>query len=153
MTYVIGVKSVPEQPILVIRERTRREDLSLTIGRLLDGVYEFARQELPRGVGLNVVQYFDWGAEFVIEVGVIVPIGTPGAGNIRLSATPAGRVATTTHWGTYDGLTAAHSALLAWCREHDLEPTGRNWEIYGHWNEDPAERRTDIFHQLKEGPA
>ncbi len=149
MTYVVGVKTVPEQPILAIRERTRREDLSLTIGRLLDGVYEFARRELPRGAGMNVVQYFDWGSEFTIEVGVIVPAGTLAAPPIRLSSTPAGNVATTTHWGAYIALPAAHAAILEWCGEHALTPTGRNWEIYGHWSDDPTQRRTDVFHLLK----
>lgn len=150
MTYLVDMKTVSEQPILAIRERTRRDELSLTIGRLLDGIYEFTRRELPRGAGLNVVQYFDWGAEFTIEVGVIVAEGTPGAPPIRLSSTPAGRVATTTHWGVYNDLPVAHAAVLAWCREHELEPTGRNWEVYGHWSDDPAQRRTDVFHLLKD---
>jgi effector-binding domain-containing protein len=81
---------------------------------------------------------------------VIVPAPVPTAGDIRLSETPAGRAVTTTHWGSYDDLPAAHRAILDWCRERSLMPTGRNWEVYGHWSDDPARRRTDVFHQLPE---
>ena len=39
-------------------------------------------------------------------------------------------------------------ALIAWCNEKGLERTSVNWEVYGDWEEDPAKRRTDVFHLL-----
>jgi effector-binding domain-containing protein len=150
MTYRVTVETVPGQRLLVIRERIARHELGNAIMRILDQIYGFARGQGLAELGLNIVQYFDWGEEFTMEAGVIVPREVPVADNIRLSSTPAGKVATTTHWGLYDDLPAAHRAVLDWCKAHNVVPTGRNWEVYGHWSDDPAKRRTDVFHQLKE---
>jgi effector-binding domain-containing protein len=73
-------------------------------------------------------------------------------GEVVLSATPAGAVASITHLGPYRGLGAAHDAIRQWCiaRNHSL--AGPNWEIYGHWksewNTDPSQIRTDVYYQL-----
>jgi effector-binding domain-containing protein len=148
MDYRVTLETVPEQRLLALRDRTRFPELADTIRRLLNGVYDYAGRAGLSGLGSNVVQYFDWGAEFTIEAGVIVPPGMLLAGDAPLSSTPAGRVATTTHWGPYDQLPQAHRAILDWCKEQKLAPTGQNWEVYGDWKMDPAELRTDIFHQL-----
>lgn len=150
MTYRVSIETVPEQRLLVIRERIPRRELGNTIMRILDRIYGFARSQGIADLGLNIVQYFDWGEEFTMEAGVIVPREVPVAGDIRLSSTPAGKVATTAHWGLYDDLPLAQRAVLDWCTDNKVVPTGRNWEVYGHWSDDPARRRTDIFHQLNE---
>jgi effector-binding domain-containing protein len=68
------------------------------------------------------------------------------------SATPAGAVASATHFGPYGGLGAAHDAVRTWCRENHHQLAGPSWEIYGHWqpewNDDPSRIRTDVFYLL-----
>jgi effector-binding domain-containing protein len=68
------------------------------------------------------------------------------------STTPAGPVATTTHYGPYGQLHEAHDAVLSWCRTNGYTRAGPSWEVYGHWkdewNSDPAKIRTDIFYLL-----
>ena len=55
----------------------------------------------------------------------------------------------TTHQGEYGGLYAANAAVSAWCRAHDRPLAGPSWEVYGHWHEDPAQLRTDVYYLLQ----
>ena len=77
-------------------------------------------------------------------VGVVAPFAD--VGNVTHSRTPGGRVATTAHVGDY-ALGAAHEAVVAWCRSHDLRLAGPSWEVYGHMSADTPPR-TDIFYLL-----
>jgi effector-binding domain-containing protein len=93
--------------------------------------------------------YLDAG---LVEVGA--EVSEPFAGNDRVhcSQLPAGRVATTTHFGPYPRLGDAHSEIRQWCADHGHSLAGICWEIYGHWNEswntDPSKIRTDVFNLL-----
>jgi effector-binding domain-containing protein len=61
-------------------------------------------------------------------------------------------VATTTHFGPYGGLHAAHEAICRWCADQGHKLAGPSWEVYGHWtdecNRDPSKIRTDIYYLL-----
>jgi hypothetical protein len=43
----------------------------------------------------------------------------------------------------------ANEAILAWCRAHDRRRAGPSWEVYGHWHEDPAKLRTEVYYLLQ----
>jgi effector-binding domain-containing protein len=83
-----------------------------------------------------------------VEIGVEVADPFAGDGTVSCSATPAGRVATTIHIGPYGRLVEAHQAIVRWCRDHHRNPTEINWEIYGHWDDDPEKLRTDVSYLL-----
>jgi effector-binding domain-containing protein len=83
-----------------------------------------------------------------VEFGVGVTAPFAPLGPVRAVPLPVGPVATTTHWGDYAGLGAAHAAVIAWCRAHGHALAGTRWEVYGHWSDDPAARRTDVYHLL-----
>jgi effector-binding domain-containing protein len=53
----------------------------------------------------------------------------------------------TTHRGPYDGLAAAHRAVLNHCANEGLALSGTRWEIYGDWEEDPARLETQVYWQ------
>jgi effector-binding domain-containing protein len=92
--------------------------------------------------GLNIVLYPGAvSGEFEIECGVEVESG----GN---SSTPAGMVATTVYLGPYHQMNPAHKAIHQWVRENGHKLAGPSWEVYGHWSDDPAKLRTDIFYLL-----
>jgi effector-binding domain-containing protein len=59
-------------------------------------------------------------------------------------------VATTIHLGPYGRLGQAHEAIRDWCSAHVLKIVGPFWEVYDHWNDDPAKLRTDVFYLLDE---
>jgi len=42
----------------------------------------------------------------------------------------------------------AHVAIHNWAREKGYKLARPSWEVYGHWNDDPAKLRTDIFYLI-----
>ena len=92
--------------------------------------------------------------EINLEVGVEVTQAFTGNDQVVCSSTPAGLVATTAHFGPYHRLGDAHDAICKGCKENGHALAGPNWEIYGHWEDDPAKLRTDVFYLLQaEGEA
>ena len=83
-----------------------------------------------------------------VEFGVGVKSPFASIGRVVYSEVPSGTVATTTHWGDYGQLGLAHAAVIEWCKGNGRRLTGARWEVYGHWSEDPAQRRTDIYYLL-----
>jgi effector-binding domain-containing protein len=101
--------------------------------------------------GRNLALYLD--GEINLECGVEVSQSFPGNGRVFCSCTPAGVVATAAHLGPYDRLHEAHEAICRWCADHGHALAGPNWEVYGHWNDDPAQLRTDVFYLLQAASA
>ena len=138
MGYTVEVRQTPEQPIRVVSGRTTRATITADIRKLFDQFYSGFKSNGE----LNIIYYPQCGdGEFEIQCGVQVASG----GN---SATPAGEVASTTYFGPYDRMDPAHAAIHQWVRENGRKFAGPSWEVYGHWSEDPAKLRTDIFYLL-----
>jgi effector-binding domain-containing protein len=57
--------------------------------------------------------------------------------------------AMTTHHGDYGRMSEANAAILAWCRANGRLRAGPSWEVYGHWHEDPAQLRTEVYYLLQ----
>jgi effector-binding domain-containing protein len=83
-----------------------------------------------------------------VEVGVELTQPCPLTGNVVSSSLPAGQVAMTVHSGAYEGLAAAHRAVLDWCAVHGRRPAGPRWEVYGPHRDDPAEVWTEVYYLL-----
>ncbi len=62
-------------------------------------------------------------------------------------------LATATRFGPYDRLDGAHSAIRKWRSDRGYPLAWPNWEIYGHWTDDPAQLGTDVFYLLQAGSA
>jgi effector-binding domain-containing protein len=84
-----------------------------------------------------------------VEVGVELTQPCPLTGRVVASNLPAGTVAMTTHHGTYDGLGAAHDAVIRWCRDRGRERAGPRWEVYGPHSDAPAEVWTEVYYLLR----
>jgi effector-binding domain-containing protein len=152
MDYQIELMQAEPIHTAVIRERVRPKELARFVPAACGEVWSFVRAaELPRP-GRHLALYLD--GQGTVEVGVEVSAPFEGNDRIHCSALPAGRVATTTHFGPYGLLGQAHAAIREWCREQKQQWTGISWEIYGHWqedwNRDASKIRTDIFYQLQE---
>jgi effector-binding domain-containing protein len=147
MIYDIQIREVTEQTTAVVRYRARGSELADVVPRGCGEVWAFMRSSgLPRP-GRNLALYLD--GEINIEVGVEVFQAFEGNERIICSNTPAGVVATTAHFGPYDRLGEAHAAIHKYCSEHGHVLAGPDWELYGHWTDNPAELRTDIFYLLR----
>lgn len=150
MHYQIELLDAEPIRTAVIRSRVPPKELSRFIPAACGEVWSFVRAAgLPRP-GRHLALYLD--AQGTVEVGVEVSAPFEGNERIHCSALPAGRVATTTHYGPYALLSQAHAAIREWCREQTQQCTGVSWEIYGHWQEewdrDASKIRTDVFYQL-----
>jgi effector-binding domain-containing protein len=86
-----------------------------------------------------------------LECGVEVSQPFDGNDRVVCSSTPGGLVATTVHLGPYHRLGEAHEAVLQWYSKQKLALAGPFWELYGHWTDDPAKLRTDVFYLLQDG--
>jgi len=139
MQYVVESRQIAAQPIAVVTGRTVSANLPRKIRELFDQFYSGFKSKGE----LNIVYYPGTGDadEFEIRCGVQVV----SDGN---DATPAGTVATTVYMGPYDRMKPAHEAIRQWAQENGRKFAGPSWEVYGHWSDDPAQLRTDIFYLL-----
>jgi len=150
MDYNIRLEQIGSRPLAVVRRRARSQELSKIVPDACGTVWSVVRAQQIPGAGRHVAVYLD--SQINLEVGVELEAPFAGYGEVIGSATPAGTVATTTHFGAYGLLHVAHDAIRRWCRNNGYALTGPKWEIYGHWkdewNSDPAKITTDIFYLL-----
>jgi effector-binding domain-containing protein len=147
--YTVRLQRLPSVPLAVIRRQARQSDLSRVVPECCGLVWNEVRTQRTKG-GRHVAIY--WDDSIRLEVGVELSGPFAERGEVVRSATPAGDVASTTHFGPYGGLGAAHDAVRRWCTENERRLAGPNWEIYGHWvpewDADPSRIRTDVFYLL-----
>jgi effector-binding domain-containing protein len=136
-------------PVAVIRRQARAPELARLVPECCGLVWKAVRAQNVKA-GRHVAIY--WDGSIRLEVGVELHGSFVESGGVVCSATPAGSVASATHFGPYQGLAAAHDAIRTWCRENNRQLAGPSWEIYGHWqsewNDDPSRIRTDVFYLL-----
>lgn len=140
MEYDIRVEQRTPQLLAVVRRQARPEELATLVPQACEVVWDAIRAQHTPGVGRNVAVYLD--AQITVEVGVEVDAPFIGYGEVVGSATPSGAVVTTTHYGPYGLLHAAHTAIQQWCGAKGYALAGPQWEVYGHWqdawNSDPT---------------
>jgi effector-binding domain-containing protein len=145
----VQLQQLPSIPLAVIRRQAKQSELSRLVPELCGLVWNEVRAQQAKA-GRNVALY--WDGAIRLEVGVEILGPFTGHGEVVLSGTPAGAVASATHIGPYSGLGAAHNAIHQWCKANNHTLAGPSWEIYGHWqpewNTNPSLIRTDICYQL-----
>ena len=136
-------------PLAVIRRQASASELSRVVPQCCGLVWNAVRAQQARA-GRHVAIY--WDGSIRLEVGVELHGSFAEQGEVVRSATPAGTIVSTTHFGPYGGLGAAHDAVRQWCKANNHRLAGPNWEIYGHWRRewdgDPSQIRTDVYYLL-----
>jgi len=130
MEYTVRLEQRPAQPLAVVRRRATQQQLASVVPAACGKVWNVIRSQQVAGAGRHVALYWDCqDGQINLNVGVEVPqpffgrnfskrlkpIQVSGADEVVGSATPAGPVATTTHFGPYHQLSAAHEAVRQWC--------------------------------------
>jgi hypothetical protein len=148
--YNIRCEQLASRPLAVVRRRARQDELSKIVPDACGLVWGVIRSQQIPGAGRHVAVYLD--GQINLEVGVELDAPFAGSGEVVSSATPAGLVATTTHYGPYGLLKKAHEAIVRWCADNGHTLAGPNWEIYGHWqdewNSDSTKICTDVLYLL-----
>lgn len=151
MQYDVRLEQLASRPLAVVRRRAAPGELARVVPEACGTVWNVVRSQHVVGAGRHIALY--WDGEINLEVGVELEAPWDGHGEVVGSATPAGAVATATHYGPYQQLHAAHEAIRRWCAAQGHTPAGPSWEIYGHWqdewNDDPSQIRTDVFYLLQ----
>ncbi len=147
--YDVRISQAGPRVLAAVRAVTTRQRLGADIVRLLDMVWPVLREQGVR-TGHNVVVYYPGqDGTFTIGAGVEVFTDFDGRGEVERLSTPSGEVASATHYGEYADMGSAYAALEQWCAGHGRQPAGVNWEVYGDWDDDPAQRRTDVYFLLE----
>ncbi|HVJ83033.1 MAG TPA: GyrI-like domain-containing protein [Planctomycetia bacterium] len=152
MNYDVRIESIAEpRPLAVVRRTARQQELSRVVPEACGIVWSAIKAQGTKGAGRHVALYLD--CQINLEVGVEVETPFPGHGEVVGSALPTGTAVTTTHFGPYGGLGAAHLAIHDWCKNNGYALAGPSWEVYGHWidewNREPSKIRTDVFYLVK----
>jgi effector-binding domain-containing protein len=148
--YDVRADQVTARQLAAIRAVTTQAKLGSEIIRMLNIVWPVLRDKPEVQTGHNVVIYYGGaGGVLTIDVGVEVRGEFEPSGDVQLTATPAGEVATTAHFGDYSEMGGAYDALDQWCSASGRPRAEIAWEVYGDWEEDPAQRRTDVFFLLE----
>jgi effector-binding domain-containing protein len=141
--------TVPAIPVAVVRRSVKPFELSRAVPECCGLAWKAVRAQNAKA-GRNVAIY--WDGTIRLEAGVELQGPFAEEGEVVRSATPVGSAASTTHFGPYGGLGAAHAAIQEWCAQYNHRLSGPQWEIYGHWqeawNNDPSQIRTDVFYQV-----
>ena len=158
-TSTIKVIEVEPQPVAVVRDRANLSDLGQKITQHSATVWAFIRNAgSVKSDGSNVVLYHDEPSKgfllrdegIPVEIGAQVLAPFTSTSDVVCSTTPGGMVATATHVGPHYRLHETHNAIRDWCRENNRTMAGPNWEVYGHWSDDPDQLQTDVFYLLQE---
>jgi effector-binding domain-containing protein len=144
MAYTVTICDVAPQWILATRGVAKKGDVSRTMLALLGPGWDFVKKNGIKTDGQNVAVYRGAPDGVAIEAGPRLLERIEGA-----TAMPSGLAAMVIHMGPYELLGRAHDAIVQWCAANGRVLEGTNWEVYGHHEEDPARRRTDVFYLLR----
>lgn len=147
MPYSIERKSVSAARIVGVRHRVTFGETDL--GTLIGEAYAQVYTALPPGPwpGHNVILYEPDG-----DTTARVLIGRHFDGDLpeglEEATLPATDVLWTEHFGEYGELHRAHKAIIDQLASEGHNSVGPNWEIYGDWHDEPAQRRTEVLYSL-----
>jgi effector-binding domain-containing protein len=147
MEYQVHLMQVAPQTTAVVRLRANPSEFATVIPPICGEVWKFIRSSQCLHGGRLLTIYLDCDGN--IECGAEVDQSFAGTDRVICSTTPAGTVATAAHLGPYQRLGEAHDAIQKWCAENGHALTRVSWEVYDHWNDDPAQLRTDVFYLLR----
>ncbi|WP_210405610.1 GyrI-like domain-containing protein [Paludisphaera borealis] len=137
MEYDVRLEQLGSRALAVVRRQASTRELPRIVPDACGTVWNVVRPQQVTGAGRHVAVY--WDDQINLEVGVELAAPFAGHGEVVGSATPAGPVATTTHYGPYGQLHRAHEAIRRWCGSKGYALAGPNWEIY--WS---LERRMEL---------
>jgi hypothetical protein len=148
--YDVREITVAPRQVAGVRAQVPRGRVGAEFRRHLDQIYGAARVGALQLDGQNIFIYrAATPDQLTVDfcVGVTAPFAA--VGEVVPLETPHGVAAMTTHHGDYGRLGDANAAILAWCRANSKLRAGPSWEVYGHWDADPARLRTDVYYLLQ----
>ena len=150
MTYPCEIKDQAAQPTLSIRTHAAVEQLPQVFGQTYGAIMQYLGELGEQPVGMPFAAYYNMDMENLdIEIGFPVSRPLPDRGELKSGALPAGKIATTMHFGPYDSIGPAYEALTQFVQTSGYAPSGVAYEFYFSPPETPpAEIQTQIMFPL-----
>jgi AraC family transcriptional regulator len=127
----IAVENLEAQPILFVRRRAARKDVSQAIGECLGAAFGLAMQAGHAIGGRPFTRYPSTGPGMLtIEAGCPIASPAPGAGDVQAGFLQAGPAAVAMHAGPYEELQETYAAIERWMEQNGYKPGGPPWESY-----------------------
>jgi effector-binding domain-containing protein len=145
-THHVEVVRAEQAPTLVVAAETTWQEFPSLWRPLLDQVWARLRAAGITSGCPNVMLYLDDVPH--VEVGVLSDRASVAGDGVVASQLPAGRVATVTHTGSYDGIGRAHDAVGRWIAASSERAAGPRWEVYGPHDDDPAKVWVQVSYLL-----
>src|SRR5262249_26790890 len=123
-SYAVHEQLLASVPLAVIKRQARAADLGRIVPECCGLGWNGVRAQQAKA-GRHIALY--WDTSIRLEVGVELHGPFVAHGDVVTSATPAGAVAMTTHFGPYGGLGAAHDAVQRWSDENGRKLAGPSW--------------------------
>jgi effector-binding domain-containing protein len=121
----------PQVPTLVVRTRTRVQDMPLLIGKSYGTIAAYLRELGRHMAGIPFVAYHNMDMQDLdVELGFPVAASLPGKGDIQPGMIPAGLTVACIYQGAYSGLQSAYEEMAKWIQEHGYIPSGVAYECY-----------------------
>lgn len=134
MAYDIVMKEVAPEHLASVRGTHAMAELPSVMQRDFARVMNALNAEGVQPSGGAVAVYHGWTEDTVdVEIGftihgVFFPQGRRS--EVKPSRTPGGKVAFTTHVGSYEGLEKAYEAIQAYAKANGLKLADTMWERY-----------------------
>jgi AraC family transcriptional regulator len=142
-------RELTAQPVLFVRQKTARHELSGAIAQGVGRVYMHAQKAGLALAGHPFTRYLATGPGLLtIEVGFRFADAVTGEGDVEAGELPGGPAVVGVHGGPYDRLAETYAAMERWMEQNGLRPGGAPWEHYvtdPAEHPDPADWRTDIY--------
>jgi AraC family transcriptional regulator len=142
-------RDLTAQPILFVRLKTARHELSSAIAQGVGKVYMHAQKAGLALAGHPFTRYPSTGPGLLtIEVGFRFADAVTGEGEVEAGELQGGPTVVAVHGGPYEQLAETYAAMERWMEQNGLHPGGAPWEHYvtdPAEHPDPADWRTDIY--------
>lgn len=152
MPLTISRKDFPGQPILLIRRRIARGELSSTLAECFGTLFGHGQRAALPIAGWPLARYVAMGPG-LMTVEAAMPLAAPAsaAGIMEPGSLPSGPTAFAVHVGAYEQLPETHAAIERWIDAQGYQVGGAPWESYvtdPAEHPDSAEWRTEVYWPL-----
>jgi AraC-like DNA-binding protein/effector-binding domain-containing protein len=152
MPLTIVVKENPEQPILLIRRRIARSELTSMLAECFGTLFSHGHSNGLPVAGWPLARYISMGAGLLtVEAAMPVAAPVPASGQMQPGTLPAGPAAFAVHAGPYAQLPETHAAIERWIEAQGFQIRGAPWECYvtdPAQHPEPADWRTEVYWPL-----
>ena len=146
------IVELKERDTLSVRFRTPVSRLSENMGSIYGEIAALAGRSGVPFAGPPFAMYYNMDMDDLdVEIGFPVSAAATGVGRVKAGKLPGGKLATTTHIGSYATIEKAYNALTAFVGERGLETETFMYEEYLNSPEDtpPDKLATSIYFILK----